>query len=314
MWEETLSDSLERKDILTVEDLGKRGVVRVLETASALEGAWDAGGLGDLLVGRALAPMYYRIDPWGRASFERAMQRLGGDVLSMGGLKDGGEKGGLARRARSASAYADVIVHAHPEVFSAHEAAKGALVPLVNAGDGTYEDPPQALTDLYTLRKEHGTIDGLTITLVGDLRHSRFVHSLVRGLADWDVSLRLVSPPSLKLASVLAVPLKRAVAVAEVEDLASSMEGCDAVYVAPIDVGSFARQTEAESAQIWLTGQVSALGQAGVDVALMCPQPAPAWVDGVSGEMAEGPYRQAVNGVFVRAVILALVLGTLPGQ
>jgi aspartate carbamoyltransferase catalytic subunit len=307
-----LLGSLKGQDVLTVEDLGREGVLLVLDATEAHEDAWRAGDLGDLLAGRALAPMFYGSDAWGRASFERAMVRLGGHVLSMRGLADSRREGGLAGAARAASACADVIVHAHPEVFSAHEAAKGARVPLINGGDGTYEDPTQALADLFTLSKEHGAIDGLTITLVGDLRHSRFVHSLVRGLAHWDVSLRLISPPGLKLASVLAVPLRRAVEVAEVEDLAEALDGSDIVYVAPIEVGAFPRPKEAASAQAWLTDQVSALDRAPASVGVMCPDPAPGWAEGATGEMVEGPFRQAVNGVWVRAVVLGLVLGALP--
>lgn len=303
--------SLEGMNLLTIEDLGREGITVVLEAAEAYNNAWRTGDLGDLLVGRTLAPMFYRSDPWARASFERAMSGLGGAVLTMRGLS-GGEGSALAREGRAASAFADIIVHRHPEVFSAHEAAKGARVPLINAGDGTYEDPVQALTDLYTLRREHGVIDGLTITLVGDLRHSRFVHSLVRGLGHWDVSLRLVSPPSLKLASVLAVPLKRAVAVAEVDDLGDALVRTDVVYVAPIDAACFARVAEAESAAAWLTAQVCPLGRAGAGVAVMCPQPAPDWAEGGTEEMVEGPLRQAVDGIWVRAVVLALVLGALP--
>ena len=307
-----MEESLKGLDVLTVEDLGREGILLVLETAEHYEDAWMAGDLGDLLEGRALAPMFYRRDTWGRARFERAMGQLGGDVLSMRGLRGIGGQVSLAEAARAASAYADVIVHAHPEVFSAHEAAKGARVPLINAGDGTYEDPTQALVDLYTLRKEHGAIAGLTITLVGDLRHSRFVHSLVRALAHWDVSLRLVSPPSLKLASVLAVPLKRAVDAAEVKELSEAVDGSDVVYVAPIEVSAFPRPGEAESAQAWLEDQISALGPAPGEVGVMCPDPAPGWAEGGAGEMVEGLFRQAVHGVWVGAVVLALVLGALP--
>jgi aspartate carbamoyltransferase catalytic subunit len=138
------------------------------------------------------------------------------------------------------------------------------------------------------------------------------VHSLVRGLAHWNVSLRLVSPPSMKLASVLTIPLKRAVQVAEMEGLTEAMEGCDVVYVAPVVVEAFPRPAEAKDAQGWLEAQLKVLEQTGRDAGVMCPRPTPQWPDGGAGEMVEGPFRQAVNGVWVRAVVLALILGALP--
>ena len=311
----TSTHSLAGTDLLSIQDLEKQDILLILEQAARVQGDDLAGAGSALLAGRVLAPLFYDPAPWLRSSFESAMLRLGGQVLSMAGFADArrAQNGyDLARTAEIASAYADVIVHRHPEVYSAHEAAKGARVPLINAGDGTYERPAQALVDLYTIHEEKGAIDGLTIAIVGNLRHSAVVHSLARALAHWDVTLYLVSPASLKMSGLLAVALRRAVTVIETEDLDSAMEVSDVLYVAPEEDTRFAHKAAAERLEEGYRVDRQRLQRVGSDLTLMQPLPSGG---GIASDVDSPPgvdcYRRAANGVWVRMALLALLLGAL---
>ena len=291
-----------------MQNLDKESIVLVLGQAAKLEESDDRVGGDRSLAGRILAPLFYQPAPWARASFESAMLRLGGQVLSTWGLVNPPLPRGalaLSEVASAASAHADVIVQRHPDVYSAHEAAKGASVPLINGGDGTHEDPVQALTDLYTLVKERGGIDGLSIAMVGDLRHSPVVHSLARGLTHWDVELSLVSTPSLKMATVITVPLKRSIPVTETEDLASALETCDVLYLAE-------RRTSVAGGQYGLEGLQlgEAVGErSGREITLMRSQPTDtAAAHGLENFFDVATQRQVTNGIRVRMAVLSLLL------
>ncbi|MGD2164225.1 MAG: aspartate carbamoyltransferase [Anaerolineae bacterium] len=301
-------------NILTIQDLDKDRMLLILNRAANLEASLQKRWGAPLIPGRIMALLFYEPEPWVRSSFESAMLRLGGRVLSIAGLDlrvADGDSHALARAAQIASGQADVIVHRHPEVFSAHESANGARVPLINAGDGTHEHPTQALADLYTIRRERGVLDGLSIAIIGDLRRSRSAHSLARALAHWDVTLRLVSPASLKMAKVITVPLKRSVPLVETDDLSSGLEGCDVLCTTPIDDRHFARPSDAAQARERCTISRALAERLGSDVLVI---PSREGEFGVEPEaLARGAYRrQALDAVWVRMAILALVLGAPP--
>lgn len=302
-----MSNQLAGSDLLAMSDLDKEGIILVLSQAEELEESAHRVVGDRALAGRILAPLFYDPAPWARASFESAMLRLGGQVLSAQGLVDPPLPEGapaLSEAASAASAHADLIVQRHADVYSAHEAAKGATVPLINGGDGTHEDPVQALTDLYTLVKERDGIDGLSIAMVGDLRHNPASHSLVRGLAHWDVELNLVAPPSLKMATVITVPLKRTIPVTETEDLASALETCDVLYLAQ-GRASVADQYGLERLQL----DEAVDGRSGREITLMCSQPTDkAAAHGLENFFDVATQRQVANGIRVRMAVLSLLL------
>jgi aspartate carbamoyltransferase len=308
-----MPNSLAGNDVLSMQDLEKQEILRVLQEAERLQSVHHNGIGKDLLAGRVLAPLFYEPVPWLRSSFESAMLRLGGHVLSMAGQAESPwDSEALTRSAHIVSAHADVIVHRHPEIYSAHEAAKAARVPVVNAGDGTYERPVRALVDLYEIQKERGAIDGLSVVIVGDLRHSPAVHSLTRALAHWEVTLRLISPPSLKMAAVLTVPLKRAVSVVETHDLDAAAGACDVLYVAPMYERYLPRRAEAETLRERYCIDHLRLQQFGDDVTVLHPLPLGEGIGPQVDLLPEAArFRQAANGVWVRMALLALLLGAL---
>jgi aspartate carbamoyltransferase len=167
-----------------------------------------------------------------RISFEVAMKRLGGEVVLLELDKTTSIAKGetLEDTVRTVSEYVDVIVLRHSQKGAVEKAAAVSLVPVINAGNGDGEHPTQALLDLYTIKKELGEIDGLKIMLVGDLKHSRTVHSLIHLLGFFDVKVQLVSPKRLELSAGYAAMLHNYTVW---EDLcqAISKESPDVVYM-----------------------------------------------------------------------------------
>jgi aspartate carbamoyltransferase catalytic subunit len=307
-----MPNPLAGRDILSIEDLKKTDIERVLEQAARFEEQHEKQPKLDVLAGRILATLFYEPSTRTRMSFESAMHRLGGDVISAASAAktSSAAKGeSLADAARVISGYADVIVQRHPEIMSAHEAAKGATVPIINAGNGSHEHPTQALLDLYTIQKERGQIDGLYIALVGDLKYGRTVHSLAHALQHWDVTLTLVSPPTLTMSSTIVSAVKGKITVNETEDLERTMKACDVLYVTRIQRERFEDPAEYEKVKGTYVIDRKLVERTNPGMAIMHPLPR---VNEIAIDVDELPsaayFRQADNGVYVRMALLALVL------
>jgi len=157
-------------------------------------------GVLSILKGRLLCTMFYEPSTRTSASFDAAMQRLGGRTVAIATSHSSTVKGEtLQDSIRTLACYGDAIVLRHPDESSADTAAKYSPVPVINGGNGSKEHPTQAFLDLFTIREELGTVTGLTITFTGDLRYGRTVHSLVKLLQYYDVQIQLVSPIALSL-------------------------------------------------------------------------------------------------------------------
>jgi aspartate carbamoyltransferase catalytic subunit len=307
-----MPNPLAGRDILSIEDLKKTDIERVLEQAARFEEQHEKQPKLDVLAGRILATLFYEPSTRTRMSFESAMHRLGGDVISAASAAktSSAAKGeSLADAARVISGYADVIVQRHPEIISAHEAAKGATVPIINAGDGSHEHPTQALLDLYTIQKERGQIDRLHIALVGDLKYGRTVHSLAHALQHWDVTLTLVSPPTLTMSSTIVSAVKSKITVNETEDLEGTMKACDVLYVTRIQRERFEDPAEYEKVKGTYVIDRKLVERTNPGMTIMHPLPR---VNEIAIDVDELPgaayFRQADNGVYVRMALLALVL------
>ena len=187
------------------------------------------------LSGKIMASLFYEPSTRTRLSFESAMMRLGGNVLSMenASLSSSSTKGeSIEDTIRIVDNYADIIVLRHPEAGASERAAAVSDVPIINAGDGTGQHPTQALLDLYTIQREFGEIDGIHIAVVGNLKYYRSARSLAYLLGKFDnVKLTLVSAPELKMREDIKTYLrKHHVSYDETDDLAEAMRSVDVVY------------------------------------------------------------------------------------
>src|SRR3989441_1084421 len=230
------------------QDLGHPLIVQLLERAAGFE---NGGGDPDRLRRRLLATIFYEPSTRTRLSFEAAMLRLGGQVLSAesAGTTSSAVKGeSLEDAIRVISAYADVIVLRHPEVGAAQRAARVADVPVINAGDGPGDHPTQALLDLYTIKKELGRLDHLRIGLAGDLRNGRTVRSLAALLSRFPGNeLVLISPPALRMGSDVIEALTEAQqAMQETGDLGGAIADLDVLYQTRIQAERFESSEEYE--------------------------------------------------------------------
>ena len=169
-------------NILSTHGFSKNEVEKILSRAKELEGNWVSGNIPELLKGKIIACIFFEPSTRTRLSFEAAALRLGARVISAenAAMNSSAYKGEtIEDTSRVLSCYADAIVMRHPEAGSVERAASVSSKFFLNAGDGAGEHPTQGFLDLYTIKKEHGTLEGLNITLVGDLKNSRTLHSLL---------------------------------------------------------------------------------------------------------------------------------------
>ena len=190
------------KDILSVKQFSRDDLQYVFGVAHEMRGMVERIGTFDLLKGKILANLFYEPSTRTSSSFTAAMERLGGSVIPISEVKYSSVSKGesLPDTIRTLECYADVIVLRHPETGSAAIAAKAAKKPVINAGDGVGEHPTQALLDTFTIMEEIGRLDNLTVTMLGDLKYGRTVHSLARLLSQFNsIKLNYVSPDILKM-------------------------------------------------------------------------------------------------------------------
>lgn len=193
--------SFHRKHVLTTKQFTRDDLHYLFNVASEMRVQVERNGSVDTLKGKVLCNLFYEPSTRTSASFEAAMKRCGGEVVSVATLHSSVAKGeSLADTIRTLGCYADVIAVRHPEVGSAKTASKFSPVPIINAGDGIGMHPTQSLLDILTIREELGSVNGITVTMVGDLKNGRTVHSLVTLLGLYDrVRINFVSPSSLAM-------------------------------------------------------------------------------------------------------------------
>ncbi|QMV19485.1 aspartate carbamoyltransferase [Granulicella sp. 5B5] len=270
--------------------------------------------LTDPLRGRILATLFYEPSTRTRFSFEAAMQKLGGGVLTAENMRESSSatKGEtIEDTIRIVSGYADAIAIRHYEQGTAEAAARISPVPVINAGDGVGEHPTQALTDVYTIRKELGRLSGLRVVLVGDLLNGRTIHSLLPLLALYkDVQVDLVSPWQLRL------PLKhreylleKHVAFHESEKLDGLIEQADVLYITRVQKERFATVEEYDAVKDSYILDARMADRLKPEAIIMHALPR---VNEISPEVdanARAAYfRQAKNGLYIRMALLKTLL------
>lgn len=307
-------DGLVGADILSVSQFDRDGLTAIFGLADDMRATVRADGGSDLLTRRVLAALFYEPSTRTSSSFIAAMQRLGGTVIPIthGVQFSSVAKGeSLPDTIRTLEQYADVIVLRHPEVGSARVAAEAASVPVINAGDGAGEHPTQALLDLYTIQNELGTLDGLHVAMVGDLRFGRTVHSLTRLLMHYDVQLTFVSPEILRLTLDLMNTLRQHGArVSETYSVADVIEDVDVLYVTRVQKERFTDVTQYEQVKDYYTITPELMQRARAGMVLMHPLPRVGEISpAVDTDPRAAYFRQMGNGMFVRMALLAAVLG-----
>jgi len=301
------------KSILSVKQFSQNDLKYIFGVAHEMREMVERVGTFDLLKGKILVNLFYEPSTRTSASFTAAMERLGGSVIPINEVKYSSVAKGesLPDTIRSLECYSDVIVLRHPEVGASALAAQYARKPIINAGDGIGEHPTQALLDLFTIIEEKGNVDGLTITLLGDLKNGRTVHSLSRLLSLYDVKLNFVSPEILRLPGEIISELEdKGIPVQEYALLNQAISESDVLYVTRVQKERFEDPQDYENVKGTYIINSQSLAEAREDLILMHPLPR---VGEISMELDDDPraayFRQMEYGMYVRMALLAMVLG-----
>ncbi len=295
---------MKRTQLITTADLTKQEVEFFMKEADRLRGKTTKD-----LAGKIVASLFFEPSTRTRLSFESAALRLGAQCISVANASSTSMKKGetLEDTIKVIEKYADILVMRHPKEGAAAQASHCTAKPLLNAGDGANQHPTQALLDLYTIKRECGRIDGLTIAFVGDLKFGRTVHSLIPLLAQYKVKLMFISPEQLKIPNHYLDHLKKAkVPYREDSELNKHVPQMDVLYMTRIQQERFENLEEYYflKGSYILTSDVVRLGKKSMRVLHPLPRIDEITVEVDRMEDRAAYFRQVENGVFMRMALL----------
>lgn len=310
--------SLAGRSLVALRDLSVPEIMRILDVADGMArgiGFDDPATRSPVTpLDRILASLFFEPSTRTRLSFESAMLRLGGQVIGFadpsGSSVSKGET--LADTIRMAMGYADIIVMRHPLAGAARVAAEASSVPVINAGDGPHEHPTQTLTDLFCIRRERGTLEGLRVGLCGDLKYGRTVHSLAPIMARLGSEVVCIAPDELRMPGrwmdeVEGISGKRPV---EHRRLEEALPGLDVLYMTRVQRERFERPEDYERVKGVYVLTPDLMTLAPEKMIVMHPLPRVDEIStGVDTDKRALYFRQAAGGVPVRMALIALLLG-----
>ena len=309
--------------ILSINQFQREDVDRVFSVADKMEPYALRKRVTRVLEGAILGNMFFEASTRTRVSFGSAFNLLGGEVRETAGFENSALVKGesLQDTARVLSGFSDVICMRHPEAGSVADFAAASRVPVLNGGDGANEHPTQALLDLYTIRKEMSDkgrdIDGLSVAMIGDLRHGRTVHSLSKLLLLYnDIRVVLISPKELTLPDSIIESMRAAgVDVTVSHELTQSIADVDIAYSTRIQEERFSSKQEADLYRgKFRLNQAIYTQYCQPNTVIMHPLPRDSRADAneLDSDLDSNPnlaiFRQTDNGVLVRMALFALVL------
>ena len=300
---------LKSRHIISMRDLDKADLDYLLATAAAIE----QGSIAPEMGGKIAALLFFEPSTRTCFSFESAMKRMGGETLLMKGT--GGtsvQKGeSFSDTLRTIERYSDIIVIRSAIEGAARYASEVINLPVVNAGDGANQHPTQALLDLYSIRKTHGTLENLKIGLVGDLRFGRTVHSLAQALSLYNPEFYFISPGFLEMPEHIKEDLDtRGIKYTELSEVEPVVPELDIMYVTRVQRERFADPEDYEKMKGSYIISLDTIKNAKESMRILHPLPR---VDEISEEVDSSPhayyFEQAENGVYMRQAILSILTG-----
>lgn len=302
-----------RNSVLSVKDFTRSDLHSLFTVAQEMRLAVERQGVLDLLRGRLLTTIFYEPSTRTSSSFDAAMQRLGGRVVAVAADSSSVKKGEtLQDTIRTLACYSDAVVLRHPSDDSASIAAKYSPVPIINGGNGSKEHPSQALLDLFTIREELGTVNGITVTFMGDLKYGRPVHSLLYLLRHYQVRIQLVSPKELALpASLKQMLAENNLLVSETEELSPEIIAkSDVLYCTRVQEERFKDREQYLRLKDTYVVDNKILSHAKQHMCIMHPLPRTSEIkEEVDFDQRAAYFRQMRYGLYVRMALLAMVIG-----
>ena len=300
------------KSLIRITDLTVKEIDELIETANDIIA--NPAKYAEICHGKKLATLFFEPSTRTRLSFEAAMYELGGHVLSVSeGQSSSAAKGeSVADTARTVSCYADIIAMRHPKEGAPYVASLNATVPVINAGDGGHNHPTQTLTDLLTISREMGHLDGLTIGVCGDLKFGRTVHSLIEAMSRYPgVRFILISPEELKLPSYVKKDIiqRKRIEYKQTTDLEGVMPALDVLYMTRVQRERFLSEEEYLRLKDSYILTPEKMRWAKEDMIVMHPLPR---VNEISVAVDDDPracyFRQALNGKYIRMALILKML------
>jgi len=307
------------RDILSLKGFERAEFDHVFEVADGLEPIARARRNVDLLADKTLVTAFYQPSTRTRLAHEAAMHRLGGHVLGFSDAKmtRAGDyyQESIKDTVKMLEYYGDVMVMRHFQQGAPHEAARWASIPVINAGDGWGEHPTQVLTDLYTIQKELGRIDGLTFLCIGDMR-MRTMHSMAYALTQFDAEMIAIAPPEMSLTEEFKAEVaEQNLTIREVEHVKDAIAEADVIYVEPVIQADYTVSRQERGDEVAATPEnyqvsreVLGLAKPGSIILHSLPRMDEVPPD-VDATRHARYWQEAYYGVVMRMTLLALVLG-----
>jgi len=299
-----------QKDIISIKEFDKEKLEKIFVSTDKMM-KLNPTDRREICKGKTLAYLFYEPSTRTRLSFDSAMASVGGNSLGISDISSSSAQKGesLADTVRIMSIYSDVLVLRHTLDGSSRFAAEVSDKPVINAGSGTEEHPTQAIQDLFTIKKEKKKIDGLKIGIVGDLKYGRTVYSLLYGLGNYDVDVRLISPESLRIRSDSVYEIKKRLSFTESTDIEEHIDELDVLYVTRIQKERFPDEEEYLKVKGSYVVGLDLLKQMKEDSIILHPLPR---LDEISNEVDNTKnakyFKQAEYGKHTRAALLGLTL------
>ena len=313
--------SFHGRDILSLKEFERAEFFHVFEVAQELRHFAEERRNTDLLRDRTLLTAFYQPSTRTRLATEAAMHRLGGHVLGFSDAKNtrAGDfyQESIKDTVHMLEYYGDVIAMRHFQQGAPAEAARWSSVPIINCGDGWGEHPTQVLTDLYTIWRELGTLDGLRVLLVGDMR-MRTMHSILYAASQFDLEMFVCSPQDMSLLPEFKAELdERSVTFTEVESVEKVIGDVNVVYMEPVVQPDYTKSLDERTGDVGrtpkeyqITREVMKRAQRGTIVLHSLPRMDELSTD-VDATRHARYWQEAFNGVVMRMGLLSLVLGAV---
>ena len=301
-----------KKSLISIRDFTKEEILHILETAKEFE----QNPVQDFLTGKVIASLFFEPSTRTRLSFETAVNRLGARVIGFSDASNTSQSKGetLKDTIKMVNNYVDMIIMRHPLEGSSRYASEVADVPVVNAGDGANQHPSQTLLDLYSILQTQGTLDGLTINMVGDLKYGRTTHSLLQAMSHFKTKFIFTAPEELKMPKEYKEFLdSKGIEYIETASLEEHLNNCDILYMTRVQQERFTDPIEYERVKDCYSLDAQMLANVKENMKILHPLPR---VNEISQDVDETPYtyyfKQAENGLYVRMAIISYLLGHRP--
>ncbi|MBI3109493.1 aspartate carbamoyltransferase [Candidatus Daviesbacteria bacterium] len=304
------------RDIIDINDFSKEELLFILKTAKKFDPEYVKKDRSNYTIaqGKIAALLFFEPSTRTEQSFKSAAQKVGMGIIGFDDPEATSIHKGesFSDTIRIMNSYADVLIMRHPKSGAAKEAADVADIPVINAGDGPNQHPTQTMLDLYTMMKEKGHLDGITVALMGDLKYGRTVHALSIALSHFKVKQIFISHPSLKMPDeFLEILKKRGVRYEEMDRLPENLQA-DFLYQTRVQKERFKDLNEYKKIKDQFILDASFKKFLDRGVKLMHPLPR---VNEVDPSLDAHPnaiyFSQARNGLYIREALLALVLGRI---